>query len=219
MKEYIYNEAGDYRVILEVDQNAKNPRTAKDNLCVLETWDFVSPSPDYGEVRRLQASLIHTLSNSSGEWRSCWTDKKGIEHTKHDEYTCILLMRVLRAFGGSQYVTLLTKNAKGGIVIADQWADENIIGIGYVGSWSLGRVYEEELREFMQEELDAYNQWSRGDVWKYTIEERVGCPCGGSHPGCYGSEWIERSTETGIYGKELAIATAATEWSEMEIPA
>jgi len=218
MKEYIYNEAGDYRVILETDQNAKNPRLAKDNLCILETWDIVSPSPDYAQVRSLQASLIHTLSNSSGEWRSCWTDKKGVEHTRHDEYTCILLMRTLRAFGESQYVTLLTKNAKGSIMIADQWEDENIIGIGYVMPLS-GRVYEEELRDFMQEEIDAFNQWARGDVWKYTIEKRWECQCGGTHPGCDGSDWIKQSTQTGIYGKELAIATAATEWSEMEIPA
>lgn len=216
MKELFYNEDNDVRVIIQEDENARNPRLDKDNLCILETWDIVSPSPDHGELHRLRSKLVHTLGkDANDEWRAYWTDKKGRSHTKNDEYTVTLFLRTLRAFGESPFVAMLAKGDRGRLVIADEWR-EGIVGIAYVMPLT-AKVPEEDLREYMQEEIDKYNQWARGDVYKYVIEYVVDCPCGGAHPGCTGSSWEESTDKAdGIYGKDIAIGQAALAWSEME---
>lgn len=216
MKEYTYSADGNLRLWIDNDQKEENPRLDKDNLCGFETWDVVSPSPDFGAIHDLKRRLIHTLGKDENDtWRAYWIDKKGRNHARNDEYTMTLMVRILRAFGSSPLVRLLKKGEKGEILIADEWEKGIIVGIGYV--YPLNNVQtEEQLLAFMQEELDKYNQWARGDVWQYTIESTVDCPCGGTHPGCTGSSWQQEISGDGIYGKNEALEDAALEWFGME---
>lgn len=219
VKEYMYSEDRSARAIIQEDQKAPNPRLDLDNLCLLETWDLVSPTPDYGAIHKMRASVVHILGrDSADEWRAYWCDRKGRSHYKNDEYTVNLLSRTLRAFGDSPYVAFLAKGEYGRLVIADKWSEGQIVGIGYVLPLVV-KVSEEDLRQYMQDEIDKYNLWARGDVYQYAIEYLADCPCRGTHAGCNGSLWVEADRGDGIYGKEVVMGQAATAWSEMEISA
>jgi hypothetical protein len=217
LREYIYTKERDCRAVFWEDAKAPNPRLDKDNLCVLETWDIVSASPDISTVHNLKAKLIHIMSShEEGQYRAYWIDKRKVEHKKNDEYTTTLMMRILRAFGDSPFVTLLRKDNVGALHMTDQWVDGEIVGIGHVVPLR-GRQSKEQLEDFMQEEIDKYNTWDRGDVWEYSVEVLSDCPCAGAHPGCAGSNWVQVVEGNGVYGKDVAIGEAATAWSEAEV--
>jgi hypothetical protein len=220
MKEYIYSKDGNSRAVIWPDEGTRNPRYEETNVATFETWDIVSPSPDYGAVRNLRQKLVWTLSNANGYG---WMDKRGREHKANDNYTVGLMMRTLRAMGGALYVVPLFKNSQGELVVGTlpqtttPMQSEIPVGIAYVSPEHSDLDYDQQDLAFVvQQELDTYNTWAAGDIWRYEIQSLVDCPCGGAHPGCTGSQWNVEYEATGIYKTESAVAHAAQSWAELE---
>lgn len=203
-----YDGPEELRVVIERDEEALSPRLGKDNLFLIETWDRVEGTPDYGLANEMSQHLNWSFT---GPNHALAVNHRGSHHSylRLDPKLATIIARWMVVFEGYAWAHPLSRSVDARLHLS---TDDDTETVGIVHTRLESDVVLPKGLMFAVEahyEIEQYNDWARGNVWKYVIEEKIECPCGGKHPGCDGADWIELP-EAGceIYGKEIVTSMA-----------